>query len=58
VLTQDDLINLLKLLTRSTFQGIEEAEIGVALKAKLVEAIRQAQENKDINSGHDLSTSN
>jgi hypothetical protein len=43
VFTKDDYINLLIVLSRGTFTGIDEAKVAVTLEAKLQAAVKAAQ---------------
>ncbi len=45
-LTPNDYQNLLKILARAEFRGLEEAEIGIQLRDKLVAALRASVEPK------------
>jgi hypothetical protein len=45
-LTSNDLMNLLAMLARSKFDGLDEAEVGVALAYKMKGILQEAQQPK------------
>lgn len=44
MLNQTDIINLLNLLKRSTYNGLEEAQVGIALAEKLSTQLKALNE--------------
>lgn len=53
MLTVNDLTNMLALLSRVSFNGIDEAEVGVALKAKLRQELEVLHAPKEELDGDD-----
>lgn len=56
--TRTDLINLHNLLSRSTFTGLEEAEVGVYLSHKIKQELQVFELPKVISDGSDLQRPN